>query len=546
MDRIPQTDFKRLFESAPGLFLVLAPTSRFTILGASDAYLNATMTVRDEVVGRGIFDVFPDNPADASATGVSNLRASLERVLANKRPDTMAVQKYDIPRPAADGGGFEERYWSPCNIPVSGTDGSLAYIIHRVEDVTDYVRLTQANQRHRAQADDLAARNQEMQAEILRRNRELSTLNAELRETNRALAGLAEEIRQESQRKDEFLAMLAHELRNPLASMRNAAWLLGQRRHDFDDDARRQMAILSRQTDTLSHLLDGLLDVSRITRGSINLKEERVDMAAVVGRAVETTAALLAQRKHDLQVNLPSAPAWVMGDATRLEQVVTNLLTNAAKYTRPGGHIAVSLVQQADKIELRVKDDGVGLAPEMADRVFELFQQAERGLDRAEGGLGVGLTIAKRMVEMHGGHIRAVSEGLDRGSEFIISLPAAPSERPEPVPETAESPAAAHGRRVLVVDDDRDAAESLVMLLEFSGHQVAYAHDGPSALALFQEFAPQVVLLDIGMPQMSGYEVAERLRRHPKGADLRLAAISGYGSARIGSAPMRPASMNIS
>ena len=528
MEKIPTKDFKLLFESSPGLFLVLDPSPSFTILGASNAYLNATMTTRDAVIGRGIFDVFPDNPADPDATGVANLRASLERVVTRQAKDTMAVQKYDIPRPAAAGGGFEDRYWSPCNMPVFSADGRLAYIIHRVEDVTDYVQLTQASQRQQAQAKHLAARNQEMEAEILHRNRDLSTLNKELRSANQTLADLADQIRQESDRKDEFLAMLSHELRNPLASIHNAAWLLEKGR-GCDDEARRAIQILRRQARHLSSLVDDLLDVSRITRGLVELKRERVDLIAVVNRALETAHPLFDEKRHKVSLSVPQDPVWVNGDPVRLEQVLVNLLNNAAKYTNAGGQISVSLKRRDASAEVHVRDNGIGLGPELLSRIFDLFQQDERGLARSEGGLGIGLTVVERLVEMHGGWVSVISEGDDKGSEFIVDLPLAPEQEPGPVPEPAEPPDTAGSRRVLVVDDDRDAAESLSMLLELSGHEVSVAYDGTSALANLKEIAPDVILLDIGLPGMSGYELAKQLRRDLSGRKVRIAAVSGYG-----------------
>lgn len=528
MEKIPTKDFKILFESSPGLFLVLAPNPSFTILGASDAYLKATMTTRDAVIGRGIFDVFPDNPADPDATGVANLRASLERVVARQAMDTMAVQKYDIPRPAAAGGGFEDRYWSPCNTPVFSADGRLAYIIHRVEDVTDYVQLRQASQRQQAQAKHLAARNQEMEAEILHRNRDLSTLNKEMHRANQTLAELADQIRQESDRKDEFLAMLSHELRNPLASIHNAARLLEKGR-GCDGDAQSAIRILRRQARHLSSLVDDLLDVSRITRGLVELKCERVDLIAVVSRALETAHPLFDEKRHNVSLSVPQDPVWVNGDPVRLEQVLLNLLNNAAKYTNTGGHISISLERRDASAEVHVRDDGIGLGPELLSRIFDLFQQDERGLARSEGGLGIGLTIVERLVEMHGGWVSAISAGEDKGSEFIVGLPLAPGQAPGPVPERTAPPDTAGSKRVLVVDDDRDAAESLAMLLELSGHKVSVVHDGASALAKLKEIAPDVILLDIGLPGMSGYELAKQLRRDPSGRKVPIAAVSGYG-----------------
>lgn len=528
MVRLPPEDFQRLFEGAPGLFLVLEPTPEFTIVGASDAYLKATMTTREGVIGRGILEAFPGNPDDPEATGVANLSASLHHVRVHKRADTMAVQKYDIPRPAADGGGFEERYWSSCNTPVFSSGGRLAYIIHRVEDVTEYVHLSQSSRRREAHTADLEARNREMESEILRSNVALSTLNAELRETNQRLAGLAEQVREESHRKDEFLAMLAHELRNPLAAMHNIALLLEKGSGD-DADARRHIGVLRRQTTNLSALVDDLLDVSRITRGLVELNRERLDVGSIISRAMDATKGMFEERRHQVRVSLPAEPARVWADAVRLEQVVGNLLSNAAKYTAPGGRIEVRVTRRDEGVEVRVRDNGIGMDLHMLERVFDLFEQAQRSLDRAEGGLGIGLTLSRRLVEMHGGRLDAVSDGPGKGSEFVLCLPSAEAEDLAQAPAPLEDIEPVAGKRVLIVDDDKDAAESLAMLLDISGHEVAVARDGPGAMAKLREFEPQVVLLDIGMPGMSGYEVAAKLRQDAHGRLVRLAAVSGYG-----------------
>ncbi|MDI3283756.1 ATP-binding protein [Polyangium sp. 15x6] len=345
----------------------------------------------------------------------------------------------------------------------------------------------------------------------------------------------AEEMQTEAdRRKDEFLAMLAHELRNPLAPMRIALHIIRARHANAGTD--RHLQILERQTDNLARLVDDLLDVSRLTRGKIELRKERLDVATVVSRAVDATRGLIEGRHHTLTLELPGEPVPVFADAVRLEQILVNLLTNAAKYTDPGGHITLCVARVGGRVELRVHDDGVGIAPQMLDRVWHIFEQAERTLDRAQGGLGIGLSIVRHLVEMHGGTVEARSPGLGHGSTFFVWLPLAPEEpalaeaKPSP-PERIGSPNHAHaGRRlrVLVVDDNVDAAYMIGELVREQGHEVRIVHDGLSALTAAGEQRPEVVFLDIGLPGMDGYEVARRLRASGH-RPARLVALTGYG-----------------
>jgi len=325
--------------------------------------------------------------------------------------------------------------------------------------------------------------------------------------------------------KDDFLAMLAHELRNPLAAIRYSA-ALGQM--DSGRDAGELLEIIERQTQNLTRLIDDLLDISRISRDKITLRKEAVDAWTVVTRAVASVRPLMAEKKHELIVETPSVPLPLYADPTRVEQIVANLLTNAAKYTAPGGRVRVKSVAENDHVAIHVQDSGVGMPPEMLGRVFDLFAQADRSLDRSEGGLGIGLTVARRLAEKHGGTVTAASEGLGCGSEFTLRLPMsnkpATSNSARSAPRT-ESPMR---RRVLLVEDNRDTARAAAKLLELLGHEVRVAHDGQEALAIAQEFQPEAMFLDIGLPGMSGYELARRLRL--EGFDqATIVAVSGYG-----------------
>ncbi len=330
-------------------------------------------------------------------------------------------------------------------------------------------------------------------------------------------------------RKDEFLAMLGHELRNPLAPIRNAAQVI-RLLSPSDPNVRRSTEVIERQVEHMSRLVEDLLDVSRITRGKITLQKEPVELAAVLARAVETARPLIDARRHRLTVTLPSTVLRVNADPTRLAQVVANLLTNAAKYTEEGGHITLGVESDADTATIRVRDTGVGIPREMLSRVFELFTQVERSLARSEGGLGIGLTLVKNLVELHGGTVEAHSDGPGRGSEFVVRLPVLSLPHAANAGEGERTRSlAVPSRRILVVDDNVDAAQSLAMLLQVSGHEVRTAHDGPTALQLAQTWPPQAVLLDIGLPRMDGYEVARRLRQQPAMENALLVALTGYG-----------------
>ena len=337
----------------------------------------------------------------------------------------------------------------------------------------------------------------------------------------------AEALAELHQRKDEFLAMLSHELRNPLSAIFNALHIL---RLQDTENAIQQKAkiVLERQVGQMAHLIDDLLEVSRVITGRIQLHQERLEMRGIVERAIESARPLIDRRKHELSVSLPAEPIWLQGDPTRLEQVVVNLLNNAAKYTDEGGHIRLTAQQEGGEVVLRVRDTGVGIAPELLPRIFDLFTQADRTLDRSQGGLGIGLSLVQKLVELHGGTVEAHSAGLGQGSEFIVRLPALSPARESIAPiETAKQPA--QTSRVLVVDDNVDAADMLVMMLQMFGHEVRAAYSGQTALETAVEYQPDFVLLDIGLPDMNGYEVARRLRQQPQTKDVRLIAMTGYG-----------------
>jgi len=757
-----EPDYRRLFEGAPAPYIVLTPD--FTIVAANAARLHATMTQREQVIGKPLFEMFPDNPEDETATGVSNLRASLERVLRNKIPDAMPLQKYDIPKP---GGGFEKRYWAPLNTPILDEEGNVAHILHWAEDVTalvktrEYVGVVESELRAATgssrkpsplvgdmqkrvdfQVETLERERQHLRSMVMampvavavtlgpehrfflendafkREFRGAERIGETFRSTMRALAGdivarmdrvfatghpdrllrqdvelgsttqcfnfhwqplssaegvvegvitvaeniteserrqsqlqeseakfrtiteampqivwsaqpdgyhdffndrwfdftgvpkgaalgdawsmlfhpadrervfrewqhsletgepyaiqfrllhrdgdyrwvlgralpvrdeqgrilrwmgtstdiheqvLAQEVLHENaRRKDEFLAMLAHELRNPLAPIRTAASVLA----NVAGDAGRtlQLAdVIARQARHMTRLVDDLLDVSRVTRGLVTMDFERLDLKAIVLDAIEQVRPLIEERHHALSTWMAPEPIPVRADRTRMIQVVANLLNNAAKFTAPRGRISVSVdVQQGEAVVI-VRDNGSGIEAELLPRVFELFAQGSTAPDRAQGGLGIGLALARSISRLHGGTIAAHSDGRGQGSEFTVRLPLVARAESGASPESATISGQSPGQcAILLVDDNRDAAQTIAMSLEIAGHTVTVCHDAASTLAETERNPAPVYVMDIGLPDMSGYELAKILRRDPRTSNATLIALTGYGRA---------------
>jgi PAS domain S-box-containing protein len=729
MSESSPVDFRRLFEGAPGFFLALRADAGFTIMAASNDYLRVTGTDRS-IVGRGLFDVFPAGPGEEQSATMANLRASLLRVIASRAADAMAVQKYDLPRP---GGGFEERYWKPLNTPILSAAGEVEYIVHRVEDATDLVRLKRAAgnlhatdilesiaegffsldrewrfdyvnregeiilgrgraeligraiweaypgligspfepiyrdamdlrvprtitgffpdhdrwyevhtypapgglcayfrnvteaKRGEAEREGLVAGSErqkriyetaldntpdlvyvfDREHRFIYANHALLTMwgrtwdeavgktclelgyepwHAEMHDreieqvvatrkpirgevpfvgtggrrvydyifvpvvgpqgdvvavagttrdvterkhNEQAILEQADRLADADRAKDEFLATLAHELRNPLAPLRNSLYLL-RGAGGADPKSARVHEMMERQVNHLVRLVDDLLELSRISRGTFALRKERVDVAAIVRNAVETIAPLLESARHTLTVTLPEEPLWLEGDPVRLAQILANLLDNAAKYTPDGGVIAVEARAEGAMAAIAVRDNGAGIMPEALPRMFEMFSRGERASVRGQGGLGIGLALARRLAQMHGGSLDARSEGPGEGSEFTVRIPiAAQQHAPSPHGERA-APEFAR-KRILVVDDNHDAGDSLGMILERLGAEVRIVRDGREALAAYISYDPAVVLLDIGMPGMDGYEVARTLRERFPARRAALVALTGWG-----------------
>ena len=347
-------------------------------------------------------------------------------------------------------------------------------------------------------------------------------------------ARLYKDVEQADRQKNEFLSMLAHELRNPLAPIRNAVAVL-RMREEQEPDTLWARDVIDRQVSHLVRLVDDLLDVSRITRGKIRLEFECIDVATLVASAVETSRPLIEAGGHQFHVSVPDEPLWVNADQARIAQVLANLLNNAAKYTPDGGSIWFSAAREGSHAVFRVRDTGMGIPSEMLIKVFELFTQVDRSLDRSQGGLGIGLTLVRRLVEMHGGHVEAASSGPGGGSEFTVRLPAvaqpssdSPQSQPLANVLSASEPMPSQ-TRILVVDDNTDAADSLARLMRMGGHDVHVAYDGPKAIEAAHSFRPQVIVLDLGLPGLNGYEVARQLRIDFQEDELLLIALTGYG-----------------
>jgi signal transduction histidine kinase len=516
-------DYQALFESAPASYLVLTPA--LTIVAASDAYLRSTMTTREDIVERGLFDVFPDNPGDPTASGARNLRASLERVLAHRVADAMPIQKYDIRRPD---GGFEERYWSPVNSPVLAADGTIAYVIHRVEDVTEFVRLKQ----HGEEQDERAGR---MEAEIYLRAEQLEAANRQLRAANTELGRLYASTKELDELKSQFFANVSHELRTPLALIIGPAEKL-LASTTLDEQSRRELDVVLRNARTLLGRVNDLLDMAKLEAGKMRVRWTEVDLVQLVTLVAAHFDSLAAERRIRLTVETPEqAPAQV--DADKMQRALLNLLSNAFKFVSADGVVRCTLRLTADDAFLEVADDGPGVPPALRETVFERFRQADGGATRTAGGTGLGLSIAKEMVELHGGTIE-VAAAPEGGALFRVALPrrapagaevqpADPSSAlaplapdleplaPEPLTTQLTGIAAdVDAPLVLVVEDNVEMNRFITDLLA-PDYRVASAFDGREGLEWARTLRPDLIVSDVMMPRLSGDELVRQLRATP-------------------------------
>jgi signal transduction histidine kinase len=527
--QVVEPDFRTLFESAPGLFLVLRPDADFTIVAASDAYLRATLTVREQITGRGLFEVFPDNPDDHGANATGNLRASLERAVASRSADPMAVQKYDIRRPESAGGGFEERHWSPVNSPVLSAAGEVLYIIHRVEDVTEFVRLTrqEAFERERSRA---------MELEILGRSQELAAANEHLRSANERLADL-------DRAKTAFFNNISHEFRTPLTLLLGPVEdLLANGAEPLSARQRECLEAVQRNAVRLLKLVNTLLEFARIEAGRAQPNLVATPLASLTAQLAEAFRPAVEKAGLALNVDCPplAEPTWA--DPDMWEKILLNLVSNAFKFTLAGA-ITVRLRETADDIELSVEDTGCGIAAEQLTQIFERFHRVPGAQGRSHEGTGIGLSLVKELAALHGGTALARSEE-GRGSVFTIVVPkrhapstdtvvqAVVSDAPQRAcvdeevrdwqspnaPLAAESTRASSEApaqpRVLLVDDNSDLRTYVSTLLA-PFYQVLTAVDGQEALELIEEQRPDIVISDIMMPRLDGFALVQALRAMP-------------------------------
>jgi signal transduction histidine kinase/CheY-like chemotaxis protein len=357
---------------------------------------------------------------------------------------------------------------------------------------------------------------------------EKKRLHDALVESQAELASQAEQLRAADRLKDEFLATLAHELRNPLAPIRTGLSLVCESKDP--EVSHKALGVMQRQVRHMVRLIDDLLDVARIKQGKLELKCERIPLTSAIDAAIEASMPAVQRAEHTLRTRFTEETLFVDADQTRLAQVISNLLNNASKYTPNGGEIELSVRREGDTVAIAVSDNGLGLPTTCLDDVFQMFNQVDRSLHRAQGGLGIGLALVRTLVELHGGKVEAESAGLNRGSTFTVRLPLAPSERAELSPISERAPAARRNDRILLVDDNTDAADLLALMLDQAGYETTAVTDGPAAIEAAQRLTPQIVILDIGLPGMTGYEVAEVLRQDPRLTGTSLIALTGWGT----------------
>ncbi|MBC76057.1 MAG: hypothetical protein CME64_08565 [Halobacteriovoraceae bacterium] len=486
-------DFKNIIKSLPGLYLIIEPNApKYTIVCASDAYTRQTLTKQDEIKGKGLFEVFPDNPEDKNANGESNLSASLLRVLETRSQDVLPVQRYDIRRPQNMGGGFEERYWTPTNTPVLDEEGKVSYIIHQVEDVTERVKLKQTGE--------------ELDAKLVTYNHKLSEAHAQLKESNR--------------RKDIFLATLAHELRNPLAPIRSGVELL-----KMDVNIMELLPTMERQISHLEKLIDDLTESSRISRGKLNLNLQELEVSKLIEELVDSLKKTSPGELDNLELVLPEEELWIKADPVRISQVINNLINNSQKFTPNDKTIRLTISQDNGNVLLCIKDEGVGVEKENLSQIFEMFVQVDKpGMHQ---GLGLGLSISKMLIEMHKGTIKGESEGLDKGLEVSIELPLI--EAPKEIDKNDQDAKGSNNLKILIADDNVDAAYILKLALEKFNNCVELAKNGEEALIRAKEFRPNLILMDLGMPVKDGHQAATEILEKPWGKDISIVALSGWG-----------------
>jgi len=523
-------DYQRLFDAAPGLYLVLDPQLR--IVAVNQAYARATMTRPEDILGKWIFEVFPDNPDDPEAEGVRNLRVSLQRVLQTGQADAMPVQKYDIRKPAEKGGGFEARYWSPLNTPVIGASGQLAYVIHRVEDVTEFVRLKQQGVEESRLNDTLRQQALRMETEVFARAREVAEASARLKSANEELDRLYHKTRELDELKTRFFANVSHELRTPLTL------ILGPLSHLLDSPRlnkteQRDLQVVQRNARLLHRQVDNLLDLAKLDAGHMHVHYVRFDLAGMVRVFASNFDTVASDRNVHYQVDCPPQ-LNVQADAQKCERVLLNLISNAFKFVPDGGIVRVALRQELNEAVLEVCDSGPGIPADMREVVFERFRQLDDSAERRVGGTGLGLSIVREFVALQHGSIM-VREAAEGGAAFVVRLPELapagcavgtlvtgdslltdpPLEELRVVDHSAMQDVQSSDAPLILVIEDNPDMNAFVSSALVGPYRVVSAFDGHAGLRMALDLQPALILSDVMMPGMSGDRLVEIIRQHP-------------------------------
>ena len=539
-------DFRLLFESAPGLYLVLRPDApRYTIVAVSDAYARATMTQRERILGRGLFEIFPDNPADPEASGVRNLSASLGRAISTGASDAMAVQKYDVRRPQEQGGGFEARWWSPVNSPVFDGEGTLVYLIHRVEDVTEFVRLTQRGIEQEKTTAELRTRSASMEVEIFQRAQELQQVNEHLRSANAEVSRLYEKTRELDRLKTQLFANVSHELRTPLTLILGPARRLLQQAPGAA--LRQDLEVIERNARLLLHHVEDLLDIARLEEKKATPAYTELNAAALARRVASHFDVVAQDLDIRWCVELPESLDAQL-DPQMLQRVLFNLLSNAFKFSPAASRVRLSLRPCGDALLFEVADSGPGIPIAWRDAVFERFRQLHADANQRRSGTGLGLSIAREFVRLMGGRI-TIADAPEGGALFSVELPrrvpagvAVTAAAVEPaMAELADGdariealraaspppalPAQGQGPLVLVVEDNA-AMSALICRCLSSEWRVATAFDGAQGLQQALALRPDLVLTDIMMPGVSGEQLLKELRQRREFDDMPVVVLS--------------------